>query len=502
MARGSLACACFLLVVATGESVLAQGQPTPTGPPRPPAATVTPQETKLGSLDLTVNWRSRAEDWGWFAGNVGDSNYGLGHSQLRIGVGQKRSRVDWFAEAEQATIVLLPNAAVAPAPLGQLGLGGTYYAANGNSADSAGVFLKQAYVQLKQLGQTNLKVGRFEFFDGVEARSTDPLVTNLVNTRVAHRLISNFGFTAVQRTFDGAQFAWNSGPNNVTVYGGRPTEGIFQVQGMKELDIQVYYGAYNRSIKTENGAGTLRVFGVGYVDTRSNVLKTDDRLAAVRAADHNDIKLGTWGADYVHVFHTKDKGTFDVVGWGVVQTGAWGTLTQRAGAFVGEAGWQSTTSALRPWISAGYSGGSGDSNPNDSTNGTFFQVLTTPRQYARFPFYNMMNNEDAYATLSIRPTPKLAVRSELHELQLANAADLWYLGGGAFQQTTFGFQGRPSNGLKSLATVWDVSGDYPLTRYLSLTAYYAYASGRGSIATIYPSDSNGHLAYLETTVHF
>jgi len=502
MSRGWLACACFLFVVAAGGSALAQAQPTPTGPPRQPAATAAPQQTKLGSLDLTVNWRSRAEDWGWFAGNSGDSNYGLGHSQLRLGVGQKRRRVDWFLEGEQATIFLLPNGAVAPAPLGQLGLGGTYYAANGNSANNASAFLKQAYVNLKQLGQTNLKFGRFEFFDGVEARSTDPLVATIVNTRVAHRLISNFGFTAVQRTFDGAQFAWNAGPNNVTLYGGRPTEGIFQVDGMKELDVQVYYGGYNRAIKTANGAGSLRVFGIGYIDTRSNVLKTDDRPATVRAADHDDIKLGTWGADYVHVFHTKDAGTFNVMGWGVVQTGAWGALTQRARAFVAEAGWQPASSPLRPWINVGYSWGSGDSNPNDSTNGTFFQLLTTPRQYARFPFYNMMNNEDAYATLNIRPTDKLVVRSELHGLWLANTADLWYLGGGVFQQGTFGFQGRPSTGVKSLATVWDVSGDYPLTRYLNLTAYYAYASGKGSIATIYPSDSNGHLAYLETTVHF
>src|SRR5262249_57198142 len=113
-----------------------------------------------------------------------------------------------------------------------------------------------------------------------------------------------------------------------------------------------------------------RVFGIGYVDTRSDVLKTDNRPAALRAADHDDVKLGTWGADYVHVFHTKSAGTFDVVGWGVVQTGAWGTLTQRAGAFVGEAGWQSTTRALRPRISAGYSWGSGGSHPKRSTSST------------------------------------------------------------------------------------------------------------------------------------
>jgi hypothetical protein len=157
---------------------------------------------------------------------------------------------------------------------------------------------------------------------------------------------------------------------------------------------------------------------------------------------------------------------------------------------------------IKSWVSAGYSYGSGDSDPNDARHGTFFQVLTTPRQYARFPFYNMMNNKDAYATMNLRPRSKLALRSELHALWLADAADLWYLGGGAFQQTTFGYLGRPSNGSRDLATVWDVSADYQVTRVLTATAYYARASGKGAVANIYPKDSRGQLAYIETTVHF
>jgi hypothetical protein len=490
--RGRRVSSYAVLMVLSLLATAASGQTPATPPPG----------VKIGDLDVTVNWRSRAELWNWFEGTTGNSDYGLAHSLLRVGIGQKHKRADWLVELEQPTIVALPNDAVAPAPLGQLGLGGTYYAANGNSTNNASLFLKQAYVQLKELGKTNLKLGRFEFFDGVEARSSDPIVTAIVQTRIAHRLISNFGFTAVQRTFDGAQFQWNSGSHNVTAFGGRPTEGIFQVNGMKEVDVQAYYAAYNKAVNTSQGAGSFRVFGIGYIDTRSTVLKTDNRSTAARAADQNDIKLGTWGADYVHVFHTKDAGVFDILGWGVVQTGAWGNLTQRSGAFVAEAGWQSTTSPLKPWFSGGYSFGSGDSDPNDSTHGTFFQLLTTPRQYARFPFYNMMNNEDAYATLNIRPEPKLAVRSEFHLLRLAEAADLWYLGGGVFQENTFGFQGRPSNGHSTLSNVWDISGDYPLTRYLNLSVYYAYASGGSAIASIYAKNSNGTLAYVETTVHF
>src|SRR5712692_2368112 len=105
----------------------------------------------------------------------------------------------------------------------------------------------------------------------------------------------------------------------------------------------------------------------------------------------------------------------------------------------------------------------------------------------------MMNNADAYATMNLRPLAKLAVRSELHQLWLADAADLWYLGGGAFQQATFGYQGRPSNGRRALSTVWDLSADYQLTRFLSATLYYASASGAGTIARIYAKNRNATL---------
>jgi hypothetical protein len=454
------------------------------------------------SNDLTVNWRSRAERWDWFEGSQGNSRYAFGHSQLRVAFGQKRDRFDWLFEGEGVAILGLPRDAVAPPPLGQLGLGATYYVANDNRDNNASAFIKQAFVNLKHLGPVGLKVGRFEFFDGAEANSSDPVVTTVVQTRIAHRLISNFGFTAVQRSFDGAQLAWNTGANNVTAFASRPTEGIFQVNGMGELDIQIYYGAYNRSIETSIGGGSLRAFGIGYVDTRSSVLKTDNRSAAARSADRGDIRIGTWGVDYVQALHTDRAGTFDVLGWGVVQTGAWGNLTHRAFAAVGEAGWQSPTSRVKPWISAGYSYGSGDSDPNDSRHGTFFQLLTTPRQYARFPFYNMMNNVDIYATVNLRPSSRLGLRTELHGLRLAQAADLWYLGGGAFQSSTFGYQGRPSSGSRALSTVWDVSGDYQLTRVLSLTAYYAQASAARVISGVYATGHDGQLAYLETILHF
>ena len=125
--------------------------------------------------------------------------------------------------------------------------------------------------------------------------------------------------------------------------------------------------------------------------------------------------------------------------------------------------------SLNPWFRADYSFGSGDSNSTYSTHGTLFQVLPTPRPYARFAFYNMMNNEDSYGTSMFRLPRSLVVRSELHVLRLASAQDPWYGGGGTFQPKTFGYTGRTSGGNRSLANVWDVSLDVALRYGLSVT---------------------------------
>jgi hypothetical protein len=404
--------------------------------------------------------------------------------------------------AEQPSILGMPNDAVVAVPQGQLGLGGSYYAANNNHTNEANGFVKQAFVNFKHLGPAALKLGRFEYFDGAEVKPADPMRATVIQTRITNRLISNFGFSAVQRAFDGVQFSLNSRQNNFTFFGARPTEGVFQVKGMDELDVDIYAGTYTRSISTKRNAGQLRVFAMGYIDHRTLVLKTDNRPQAVRSVDHGKIEIATYGMDYAHVYNAEGAGKFDFLLWGAVQNGFWGNQTQHAAAFVGEAGWQLPVTVLKPWISAGYSYGSGDGDPNNGRHSTFFQLLPTPRPHARFPFYNMMNNEDAYVTLNLRPVSKLSLRSEAHALRLASASDLWYSGGGAFQPKTFGYTGRRSNGNRGLANVWDISADYQVTRSFSATLYYGRAWGKGVVAAIYPKDASGQYVFLETNFHF
>jgi len=496
----SVSCAQGLFAVASPTEPTSAA-PKPESSPTPAPQTASPH--KLGPLDLTVNWRFRTEAWDWFDPSVAAQDaYPLEHSLLRIGLGQKSERFEWFIEGAQDAILDLPNGAVLAGRPGQLGLGGTYFAAHGNGQNNANGFVRQAYVAFALPANAKLKLGRFTFLDGAEVTPKDKSLATLVSTRVTQRLIGDFGFSAVGRSYDGAQLTSNTHVGNFTLLGARPTRGVYQIDAMGELDIDLFYGAYTMPVNLAKSSGELRLFSLGYIDERASVLKTDNRATASRAADHNHIRIGTYGADYVHVFRTQDHGQFDLLFWGAVQNGSWGALTQRAGSFVGEAGWQPVIHVLNPWLRVGYSFGSGDNNPTDTRHGTFFQVLPTPRPYARFPFYNMMNNEDFFGSATFRLPRKFVVKSELHALRLANANDLWYGGGGAFQPHTFGYTGRASAGNRSLANVWDVSMDVPLRYGFSLTTYYAHAWGKDLVQNIYPAGSNAQFGYVETNFHF
>lgn len=496
------------LVFAGGEGYLRDGPATasssasPTSDAAGRARAESGQQHKFESLNVSVNWRVRTEAWDWFQPTSGQNAYAFEHSLLRVGIGQKRESFEWFLEGAQDAILDLPTHAVVSGAQGQLGLGGTYYFANGDGQYNANGFVRQAYVGFKLPENGNLHLGRFTFLDGAEVTPKDKMLAAVVSGRITQRLIGDFGFSAVGRSFDGALLSFDAGGSNVTLLGARPTRGVYQVDAMGEVDVDLFYGAYTLPVNSRQGAGELRVFAAGYVDERASVLKTDNRPLALRSADHEHIRIGTYGADYAHVFDTQSHGDFDFVLWGVVQNGSWGTQVQRAGAFVGEVGWQAPVHALKPWISAGYSYGSGDSNPNDNTRHTFFQLLPTPRPYARFPLYNMMNNEDYYGTAVFRLPHSMAVRSELHALRLASSSDLWYGGGGAFQPKTFGYTARATGGKGSLANVWDVSWDVPLRYGFTLTAYYAHAWGKDAVASTYPEGKNAQFGYVETNFHF
>src|SRR5262249_50895755 len=467
----------------------ADAQPTPSAP----------QPIKIGGITISGNLRTRVENWSFFQGDGADSAYAYSGNLLRLSLSQSREMFDWQLEIAVPFLLGLPDHAVAAGTQGQLGPGASYYVANNKSRNSAMPFAKQGFVRFKYLFGSpaqSVKIGRFEFLDGSEVTPQNATLAAIKRDRIVQRLIGNFGWSHVQRSFDGLQYLYSKPGRTFTFVGAVPTRGVFQTDGWGETNTAFGYAAFTKPWGGKTHAEETRVLGIYYDDWRP-IVKTDNRALAARRNDLLNIRMFAYGAHHLSAVETS-AGTVDVLAWGVGQTGRWGRLDQRAYAVDFEGGFQPKVVAkLKPWFRAGYSRGSGDDNPNDHTHGTFFQILPTPRPFARFPFFNMMNNRDIMGAMILRPHKKVTTSSEFHALAVANPNDLWYSGGGVFQPWTFGYQGRATGGAKSLANLYDTSVEYRVRSNVTLTAYVAYADGRALTKSIYPNGKNGALGYLE-----
>jgi len=456
-----------------------------------------------GGVQFTASARVRMEGWDWFTpSTLADENYAFVATVLRGGIGATHPGYDWQVDVAVPILLGLPDAAIAPAPQGQLGFGATYRADNGSRR--IGLVAKQAFLRLK-LGSggaaPSARVGRFEFSDGQEMQPTDPALALLKRDRIAQRLIGSFAFTHVGRSFDGAQLARSTPGLDLTLLAARPTKGVFQLDGSGGLDIPFACAAVTKPLFSRPVGGRReataegRLFALYYHDGR-DLGKVDNRPASVRSADRGDIRIWTYGGHYLHSFRA-GPGKADVLLWAAGQTGDWGGQRHRAGAAAAEVGYRTGIKALKPWIRAGYFLGSGDATPNDGSHDTFFELLPTPRTVARVPSYNLMNAKDGFAQLMLSPWPRWNVRTDVHLLDLAERNDLWYAGGGAFDEVSCGFGGRPSSGARSLARLIDLSIDYPPSPRLGATFYVGHVRGADVVRAIYPKGVNAAFAYLE-----
>ncbi len=481
MQKLALACATFLTSLACIAQSAAPAKPLPTSP-----------------VSITVYDRTRINAVQWFTATPTAERYGYLESLVRIGIAQKRKTFDWQLELTQPSVLLLPNDAVsAVTAQGQLGLGGTYFAANNSQTNNAAAALKQGFIRFHGSNPgRSLRIGRFEFFDGQETTPKDKDLLYLQTNRMTARMIGNFGFSTGQRSFDGIDGHYNGKTWDLTAMAARADQGVFNMNANPELNVDLQYLAFSKYGFKDHLL--WRVFAMDYHDGRTGLTKTDNRALAVRQTDHKNIRLGSYGADFLTTM-PMGKGKFDLLAWGVLQNGNWGVQNHHGGAVAVEGGYHATQLRTAPWLRGGFVRSTGDNNPTDDQHNTFFQVLPTPRTYARFPFYNMMNSKDQFVQWMDKPTKKLDIRTDLHFLQLTSNTDLWYQGGGAYDNKVFGVVGRPANLHSSFSSVFDASADYQLTTGIALTAYYSHAWGKSVVAAIYPVGKTAQYGFLEMT---
>lgn len=460
-------------------------------------ATSRAQPAGVGKVTPIASIRLRGEAWNWFGDQPGGDYQYLG-ALARLGLEQKRKNVEWRIEFAAPALLGLPDEAIASAPQGILGHGGNYFRANDSATSVGGFFPKQAYFRARTTdGRWALRLGRFEFADGGEATPVNATLAAVKRTRVAQRLVGPFGFTHVGRSFDGVEVQYGSGATRVTLMGALPTTGVFDGDGWGWVDdVALGYGSLTARGLGPADRSEFRVFAMHYRDGR-DLVKADNRPLTVRQADLDPIAVTTVGGHYLQLLPTA-SGPIDLLVWGAGQFGDWGRLHHSGYAAAAEFGWQpAILKGLKPWIRlAGYTS-SGDDDNADGSHGTFFQGLPTPRGYARFPFYALMNLQEASASLTLRPGSKTTIRADVRGLRLARDNDGWYVGGGAFQDRDFGYAVRPSNGRAGLATLVDVSADFRINSRWTISGYAGQAMAGGVLQTIYPRESNGWLGYLE-----
>lgn len=422
--------------------------------------------------------------------------YGFFASQMRAGLRITLPSVQLVAEAQDTRFANLPDDASLGAPFGNLGVGANYFTHTRDRFQGE-TFLKQSYLTLRRSGVT-LTGGRFEYSDGLETVPADPTLAWLKRARLAERLIGPFGYTHASRSFDGVRIGWDQPALNVTAFASRPTHGGFEVSANREIgDVGLALLALTAKQLPSLPPTDVRVFYLFYEDERRGPVKTDNRALDVRRADDAAIRIHTWGG-HAAIAAPAGPGIIDGLGWLAVQSGEWGALDHGAWAFAVEGGYQLPRVPWSPWFRVGYDRSSGDDDPGDGAHRTFFQVIPTPRIYAQFPFYNLMNGGDAFTQLLLRPHERVAVRLDYHWLRLTESRDLWYAGGGATNDDVFGFSGTPSSGRHELAHVAEVGVNVTLASRLTAYAFFAHAFGQGVVDATY-ADADASYGYLELT---
>ncbi|MGC8814986.1 MAG: alginate export family protein [bacterium] len=396
----------------------------------------------------------------------------------------------------------LPKNAVSN--VGALGLGGTYY--QFSHKQNSNFIIKQAFADFNlykkkfKINETEFtkdirfKLGRFDFNDGNEVLPSNTTLKWLRLNRIQQRLICTSEFSHIRRSFEGFNLYVNNFSNynksNITLFFGRPTFGIFDIKTPNEHINNLSIGYLSYNLINEKQLSDLRIF-YGYYNDRRNLLKTSNNSIPIR----DSIYINSIGFNYSKVFEN-NSGNFDFVLYYVYQFGKWGNLNHNANAYLIDLGYKFKVS-IEPYFRIGYFRSSGDKNPNDNKHNTFTPYLYSSRLYAYFPFYNEMNISDFNIYLNLKFSKKISLALDYHDLNLTEDKDRWYAGGGAFNESVFGYTAINNSNLSKLATLYNITLSYNINENSNLNIYYGIANGKDIVKNVFNLKSNANYFFVE-----
>ena len=197
--------------------------------------------------------------------------------------------------------------------------------------------------------------------------------------------------------------------------------------------------------------------------------------------------------------------SIDTMLWFSFQTGKWGTLDQKALAFIGRSATSFWRAPWKPWLRAGIAYASGDGDPDDSYNGTFFNMVPTNHKWYGYMDTTALSNlVDVYTQMLFKPHQRLNIILDGHLLWLASDDEVWIGGAGPFNDSSFGYafrQPAPGNDIESfLGGEIDLSVDIKVLEQLSVQTGYSHFFGGRGVEVVFEEKTQMDWFYIQATV--
>lgn len=257
------------------------------------------------------------------------------------------------------------------------------------------VDLHQAYLQWDRIGGLPLSVraGRQSISLGGE------------------RLVSSYDWHNVGRAFDAARVVIGEPGRRLDVW-------LAQVRDHNAPTVsrnQEFAGAY---------LSTTLPASIGF-DVYALVL-SDRRNFNPQPGEEEHLNIYTYG---VRAYRPKGEGLdYDLEA--AYQTGNRGPLDISAFGLAVEAGYRFAGFGT-PWIGAGYTYGSGDSDPGDAKSETLANLFPNVHRYlGSIDYASWSNISTAHVAAELNPIRSVTIGVDFHLLSLADGNDAWYRGEG------------------------------------------------------------------------
>lgn len=444
---------------------------------------------------LGINVRLRNEYWNTFERQGTDTersyNFFLIRARAFADFKWQKFRIHLLTQGVKA-FDLPRNGAFGPGPL--------YFNASDRKTSPGNFQFVEAFFQYDDPEGFYFTGGRIPIREGAEVLYKDnPKLNWVIKKRLSERLIGTWDWTNIGRRFDGASLGYHNTTFDFNAFGSWVTFGGFDFDDgyWKDLDNVVVAG----------GSFTLKE-GILLSNTQFkffNYYYFDNRNVAVDFAG-DDLKINTIGVNMVGAYPA-GPGEIDLLLWGAFQFGSFGDLDQKAGAFIGEVGYQLTEVPWKPWLRAGIAYASGDGDPNDSNNGTFFNMVPTNHKFYGYVDANAFSNlVDTYLQLFLSPHKRVNLAVDGHLFWLASDEEVWIGGSGPFNDALFGYAFRnPAEGNnieQDLGGEIDIGANIAALDFLSFQVGYSHFFGGDGVSVVFDRKDNLDWFYAQCIINF